>query len=255
MVEEWRDVVGFEDSYEVSSLGTVRSKDRVKTFESRGKLITRLFRGKVLSPKIDKDGYKHYILSCESVPTHVRGHRIVASAFIANPLNLPIINHKDNNPANNEVTNLEWATNTTNQRHSYREGRGKSKAGKCFSEFSKEDFDELVSKYQEGYSYTELKNYFGLGCRQDYIGSVLAGERHSEVSGITKDVRRDPYTESLTHNTTTVHNILAIFFVGKNSMTQIALKYSCSISYVSRLVNRKLRVKEYDEFMSKIGVV
>lgn len=46
-----------------------------------------------MSPKFDKDGYKHYILSRDGKPTHVRGHRVVAENFIVNLCNLPMVNH------------------------------------------------------------------------------------------------------------------------------------------------------------------
>lgn len=47
-------------------------------------------------------------------------HRIVAAMFIPNPENKPQINHKDWNPSNNHVDNLEWCTDRENKLHSYR---------------------------------------------------------------------------------------------------------------------------------------
>lgn len=49
-------------------------------------------------------------------------HRLVAEAFIPNPLNLPQINHKDGNPLNNHKDNLEWCTYAQNTQHAYDTG-------------------------------------------------------------------------------------------------------------------------------------
>lgn len=105
--EEWRPIKGYEGLYEVSSFGRVRSLDRyVKT----GYGSYRLHKGKVLSPGKDKDGYLSVHLFCNGKVHKRLVHRLVAQAFIPNPDNLPMINHKDEDKTNNSVDNLEWCT-------------------------------------------------------------------------------------------------------------------------------------------------
>ena len=71
-----------------------------------------------LKPFIDRGGYENYSLwGDDGVRRTVRSHRLVAMMFIPNPYNLPQVNHKDKNPHNNHVSNLEWVTNSENQRH------------------------------------------------------------------------------------------------------------------------------------------
>ena len=110
-IEEWRPVKGYEGLYEVSDLGRVRSLDRVvivSTDEStRHK---RILRGMVLSNLNNKNGYLFVSLSRDGILKRHYIHRLVAIAFIPNPNNYPIINHKDETRDNNRVDNLEWCT-------------------------------------------------------------------------------------------------------------------------------------------------
>lgn len=109
-MEEWKKVVGY-DEYEVSSYGRVRSIDRIIT-DSWDR--TYFIPGKILTPQIDvnKYGYKQVFvtLSHRHILHRVLIHRLVAEAFIPNPDNLPQVNHKDEDSANNHVENLEWCT-------------------------------------------------------------------------------------------------------------------------------------------------
>ena len=97
--EEWRDVVGFEGKYQVSNKGNVRTfqRDRCMPLKKKNTL-----------------GYMTAMLWDNKVRKDAKVHRLVAEAFIPNPDNLPIINHKDENPSNNCVENLEWCTQQYN---------------------------------------------------------------------------------------------------------------------------------------------
>ena len=108
MKEEWRPVKGYEGLYEVSNTGKIKSFQWGKT--------------RILHQNINQRGYHHVILSKNKVKKDLRVHRLVASAFIPNPLNKPEINHIDGNKGNNNVNNLEWATRKENIDHSIKTG-------------------------------------------------------------------------------------------------------------------------------------
>lgn len=56
-------------------------------------------------------------------------HRIVAEAYLVNPLKKRTVNHKDGNPLNNEVSNLEWNTHSENLKHAYDNSLAKQRMG------------------------------------------------------------------------------------------------------------------------------
>ncbi len=94
-MEEFRD---FDDFYEISSLGNVKSKRT----------------GKILRKSVNGRGRYKVNLCYNGVKRTVEIHRLVAKVFIPNPNNYPVINHKDENPLNNDVNNLEWCTQSYN---------------------------------------------------------------------------------------------------------------------------------------------
>lgn len=114
MVEEiWKDVEGFEGLYQVSSLG------RVKRLKGKHCKQDRILSQSTLR------GYRHLTLKNDSKQRTVQVHRLVAETFIPNPDNLPTINHRDENPSNNCVENLEWCT----QKYNCNYGNRNSKIG------------------------------------------------------------------------------------------------------------------------------
>ena len=108
MIEEWRPIEGYEGLYEVSSYGRVRSLDRF-IVDSLGH--KRFYKGKVLSPIKDKNGYLSVKLQ-EGNKHNI--HRLVAEAFLPNPDNLPQVNHKNEVKSDNCVDNLEWCDQAYN---------------------------------------------------------------------------------------------------------------------------------------------
>ena len=128
--EEWRPVVGYEGLYEVSNLGRVRSIGRKREITQTCKTSV-FYPGKIIKSYTTKDGYARLCLCKDAKESQILVHRIVAAAFIPNPENYPIVNHKDENKQNNAANNLEWCTGKYNANYgtiNIRRGQGISKA-------------------------------------------------------------------------------------------------------------------------------
>ena len=111
MTEEWKPVVGYEGRYEVSNLGRVRSVGRT-VIDKVGR--RQVWPSIVLSAFLNLEGRIQVSLWKDNRKKILQVHRLVAMAFLPNPDNLPQVNHKDENPQNNRVDNLEWCTNKYN---------------------------------------------------------------------------------------------------------------------------------------------
>lgn len=114
--EIWKDVIGFEGIYQVSSFGRVMSIDRMTIHKTYG---TKVFKPSKNLKLQDNKGYKCIRFSFNGKGVSREVHRLVAIAFIPNPENKKCVNHIDGNPSNNHVSNLEWNTYSENNKHAY----------------------------------------------------------------------------------------------------------------------------------------
>ena len=118
MEEIWKDIIGYEGIYQISSFGRVRSS--YKRGGSKRYYISNDF--VLLKNVIRNNGYCFVTLRKNGCVKQCSVHRLVCNAFIPNPLNNEDINHKDGDKLNNCVTNLEWCTRQYNIKHSFEKG-------------------------------------------------------------------------------------------------------------------------------------
>lgn len=117
MEEIWKDIRDYEELYQVSNLGKIKSLERLTTYsyELGGK---HKIPEKELKSHKNKWGYLKCYLYKDGIKKEYSVHRLVAQAFIPNPKNLPQVNHIDKNKENNCANNLEWCNCQYNVRHS-----------------------------------------------------------------------------------------------------------------------------------------
>lgn len=113
MEEIWKTIPGYENLYEVSNLGRIKSLSRTKK-ASHGSIQKVPEKIRALSYGTNGEGYASIVLSKNGKNKTFLVHRLVAQLFIPNPKNFPIVNHKDENKRNDSVDNLEWCDYTYN---------------------------------------------------------------------------------------------------------------------------------------------
>ena len=119
-LEEWKWIVynghDFTDKYMISTKGRIKSVDRYTKKQHQ------FYKGQIIkSRNLKKRGNTTYQITTlwdDGKKVDVEVHRLVAKAFIQNPLGLPCVNHIDGNGSNNDVSNLEWCTYSENAKHS-----------------------------------------------------------------------------------------------------------------------------------------
>ena len=131
MTEIWKNIEGYEGKYQVSNLGQVKSM---------------IGQEKVLHPKKHRNGHLQIGLHKDKKRTTMYIHRLVAQAFIPNPDNLPCVNHKDENPNNNNVDNLEWCTQKYNCNYGTRVDRIMETKKQQYKKIYKYSFNEYSIK-------------------------------------------------------------------------------------------------------------
>lgn len=170
--EVWVDILGFEKLYAISNMKRVKSYERKGV---NGYLIT----GKILRPGKHKSGYAKFTLTKEGGFYYVNRHRLIATAFIPNPNNLPCINHIDNDPTNDDIINLEWCTFSHNTRHAYKTNR-LSKVGSKNSMSKLNERQAILIFNYDGDKRVLEKKY---NITRQTINDIKAGRRWCSVTG------------------------------------------------------------------------
>lgn len=144
--EEWKDVVGWEGLYQISNMGRVKSLSRWRNCAHVGHFR----KSKIMKIYPDsRDKYLSTILMSNDIKIYVLVHRLVATAFVPNPLNLPQVNHKFGITWDNRASELEWMTKSQNIQHAFDTGlkiglRGEKNGN---SKLTQRQVDEIRAKY------------------------------------------------------------------------------------------------------------
>lgn len=147
----WKPVVGFEDKYEISSEGNIRSLCSNKDPYFIRKLSLN-----------NKTEYLQCTLKVSGKGTSGKIHRMVAQAFIPNPLNLPCVNHINGIKTDNRVENLEWVTYKENTHHAMDLGIMNTRRGEQSSKkFTELDILNIRILYDSGeFSFSKIAKIY-----------------------------------------------------------------------------------------------
>ncbi len=123
--EVWRDIPEFENHYQASNMGRIKSIERTAT-DSIGRIVLR--RSKILKPQLNPCGYGVVRLYVNGVAVTSTAHTLIAKTFIPNPENKPEVNHKKGIKTDNRVSELEWVTRQENITHAFKMGLYKNQS-------------------------------------------------------------------------------------------------------------------------------
>lgn len=173
MEEIWKPYI--EGYYEASTLGNIRSVDREVLFNG----TPGIRKGIILKPTKNSKGYLTIAICCLGIRATMSVHRIIAETFLANPEEKAHVNHKDGDPLNNKVDNLEWATPSENQKHAYVTGLRKNGEGHGNALLTEDQVREVRRYMTSGGTQRGCAEKFGVsrGC----IQRILDGTSWSHV--------------------------------------------------------------------------
>ena len=180
MKEIWKDVLGYEGLYQVSNYGRLKclNKIRVGFSYKNGKTTNRFYPEKLM--KLSKfDRYYGAGLRKNGKYKTMLIHRLVAIAFIENPLNKPNINHIDFNTKNNTIHNIEWCTQYENIHHTMSNGRNRQMKGEDngHAKFKNFQIPEIKRMRSSGLTQKQISEYYGV--HQVTICKILTGKTYN----------------------------------------------------------------------------
>lgn len=163
-------IPGLEDQYSVTDSG------RVYSHKSR----------RFLRSSDNGHGYQYIMLCVDGKPFHKYIHRLVAETFVPNPDNLPEVNHKDENRANNSWNNLEWCTSKYNKNYGGRArkfGISRGKAVHCI------ETGDVFFSVREAARQFDISASSIAACCTGYRNTQTAGGYHWEYQKPLEGIR------------------------------------------------------------------
>lgn len=162
-------------------------------------------KGNVLTPSLNENGYLYVSLWHRNQQNPRTVHRLVATAYVPNPDNKPVVNHKDANRANPHKDNLEWVTQSENIRHAYQLGTMTAKR-----RLTQAQLHECLVRFLAGESMTALADEFDHGLSRVSINLRNLAVRSGQVSAFTAELVRQKAlrnAEANQHKKQQIHQI------------------------------------------------
>jgi len=212
MIEEWKDILGYEGLYKVSNLGNVFS------YHSN----------KMLNPSKNNKGYGLVKLYKDGKIKTQTVHRLVMKAFVPNPLNKPDINHLNSNKMDNRLINLEWCTEQENILYAFKVGEIKIKKGldSPFSIFNQLDIDNIVIMLKSNMTASAIAKIYK--CSIPTICSI------AQVNNI--NLSRKHIGRKLSKNN--VLQIRNLYSTMKYTYKELGIKFKVSPTTIQKIINK-----------------
>ena len=170
--EIWKDIEGYEGYYQISSFGMVKATSRIYIDSLNRR---RFIKEKYLKISVIYSGYCCVLLNAKNKKSFSI-HRLVAKAFIPNPLKLPQVNHKNGDKLNNTVANLEWVTASENIYHAHKIGLRNQKRGR-------NNAAKKVINIENGHVYGCVSDASeSIGLKRETLVAMLTGRNRNKTA-------------------------------------------------------------------------
>lgn len=178
-------------------------------------------------------------------------HRIVAIQFIPNPRNLPEVNHKDGNKANNSIYNLEWCTSEYNKRHAKETGLYRIEEDNPRAKLTKKQVFQIYKDWDSCKNKTSLSKKYNVS--DALIGEIIRGVRWSstyeEYYGIPS-LYKKPKRKKV--SISKVKDIVIGYYKDNKSILELEKETGVSNGYISKIIRGIVYGKELNKILLEI---
>ncbi len=230
--EEWKDIVGYENFYQISTLGRVKSLERYRIHKKRGK---ELINNRILK-QTKSNKTRLFVSLWKNRKNKVKSVSLIMGEIFFNhkycPIKKELIDHINNNSLDNRLENLQVITNRKN---STKDKKPKSKFNGVYK--SKNKFRATITfnnkSYTLGYSYSAEKAH------NWYLEAVKLIENNQSFEHLINQKSDEKVIFYSKLNEKEVLEIRRLYSLKNTTQKKIAEKYGVTTSNISDIVNRK----------------